>query len=193
MKKIAIFGSIAIAMLACIGFTACNNDVIETPEPEVYTVKLGWAGEILDVSYEPMETRAAGNDLYGIKVYSKPNTEDYRGWTAYAYGLFDDPSNITITLAGGYKYRFVASMVKDGKNRINKNYNGGYSTPFSGTTLDNKFYYDITKELVDLDNGAAYLVEGSSSKHYSIPNIERYYGELNNYIQKKVILMLKLI
>ena len=182
MKKIAIFGTFAIAMLACIGFTSCSKEVNENPEPETYTVNLGWAGEILDVSYEPM-TRATTDDLYGIQVYSLPKSvepEDDDDWDRYAYGLFDDPSDITITLASGYKYRFVATMVKDGKNRLYKDYNEEYHFPFN-TTLDNTFYYDSTKGMNTLDWGKTSLIEYDGYALYR-PNIERFYGELSDYI-----------
>ena len=109
MKKVTLFKSAVLALLACVGIAACNNDATEVPtEPETYTVKLGWAGEILDVSYEPM-TRATTDDLYGIQVYSTPDLELGEGetvtWNRFAYGLFDDPNNITITLSKGYKYK----------------------------------------------------------------------------------------
>ncbi len=181
MKKVTIFKSAILALLACVGIAACdkNSDVVPD-EPETYTVNLGWAGEILDVSYEPM-TRAATDDLYGIQVYSKPKTAgDDNDWNPYAYGLFDDPSNITITLAGGYKYRFVASMVKDGKNRIVKNEREEYIHPFNWTKLDNKFYYDSTHRLY-MDSGDSSLQDGL----YNRPNIERFYGELTDYIPEE--------
>lgn len=179
MKKVTIFKSAILALLACVGIVACNNNSEVVPdEPETYTVQLGWAGEILDVSYEPMATRAATDDLYGIQVYSKPKTAgDETSWSNYAYGLFDDPSNITITLASGYKYKFVASMVRNGKNRIQKNDEEEYIHPFNWTKLDNKFYYDSTNKLL-MDSGNSSLQDGL----YVRPNIERFYGELSDYI-----------
>ena len=107
MKKTAFFKSAIIALLTCVGFVACNSNVEEIPtEPETYTVQLGWAGEILDVSYEPLATRATAtadaDDLYGIQVYSAPNNDSENGgmvsWTPYAYGLFDGTANISINL-----------------------------------------------------------------------------------------------
>ena len=186
MKKVTLFKSAVLALLACVGIAACNNDATEVPtEPETYTVNLGWAGEILDVSYEPL-TRATTDDLYGIQVYSLPKSAEPKyesDWNPYAYGLFDDPSNITITLAGGYKYRFVASMVKDGKNKVCKKDDGGYGIPFyfhpNYLKPDNKFYYDGTNDLFYLDEGYTNLTD---SKYYIHPNIERFYGELSNYI-----------
>lgn len=180
MKKVTIFRSAILALLVCVGIAACdkNSDVVPD-EPETYTVNLGWAGEILDVSYEPM-TRATTDDLYGIQVYSLPKSAEPKSdsdWDPYAYGLFDDPNNITITLAGGYKYRFVASMVKNGKNRL-YNLDGYYSMPFN-TTLDNKFYYDSTHEIYGVYSGSATLLY---DRDYRRPNIERFYGELRDYI-----------
>lgn len=183
MKNVTIFKSAILALLACVGIAACNNDATEVPtEPETYTVNLGWAGEILDVSYEPM-TRAATDDLYGIQVYSLPKSvepnEYNSNWNRYAYGLFDDPSNITITLAGGYKYRFVASMIKDGKNRLHKDYEERYSFPFL-VTLDNKFLYETEEKYIMLIGVGTTTL--SDNETYWRPNLERFHGLLSDYI-----------
>ena len=184
MKKVTIFKSAILALLACVGIVACDKGADVVPdEPETYTVQLGWTGEILDVSYEPMATRAATNDLYGIQVYSKAKSaSSSTKWAPYAYGLFDDPGNITITLQSSHKYKFVATMVKDGKSKVYKNKNNEeYYSPFVAK-LDNKFYYDATVEMSDLGYGGTNLIEGNSNKYYYRPNIERFYGELSDYI-----------
>ena len=112
MKKVTFFKSAILALLACVCFVACENNLGEIhTEPETYTVKLGWAGEILDVSYEPLSTRATTDDLYGIQVYSAP-ANGFEEWTPYALGLFDDPNNISIKLLGDHKYKFVSTMIK---------------------------------------------------------------------------------
>lgn len=183
MKKVTIFRSAILALLVCVGIAACdkNSDVVPD-EPETYTVNLGWAGEILDVSYEPMATRASSNDLYGIQVYSKPKSATATTtWAPYAYGIFDDASNITITLQGNYKYKFVATMLKDVNDRIYMGYNEEYTHPFYGKTLGNKFYYE-TDELSHIDYGWTDLRVGNSVKGYDRPNVERFYGELTDYI-----------
>ena len=186
MKKVTIFKSAILALLACVGIVACDKGADVVPdEPETYTVQLGWAGEILDVSYEPMATRAATDDLYGIQVYSKPKSaSSSTDWAPYAYGLFDDPGNITITLQSSHKYKFVATMLKDGKNKVHKDKNDEeyyYHHPFFAK-LDNKFYYDATEEKSSLSRGGTNLIEGNSNKYYERPNIERFYGELSDYI-----------
>ena len=188
MKKVTIFKSAILALLACVGIAACdkNSDVVPD-EPETYTVNLGWAGEILDVSYEPM-TRAATDDLYGIQVYSLPKSvepnEYNSNWNRYAYGLFDDPNNITITLASGYRYYFRATMVKDGKNRIYHYTNSStgeeeYYAPFN-ISFKKEFTYDPTGNIMYIHLG--YAILGDPSNYYDIPNIERFYGELSDYI-----------
>ena len=195
MKKMTFFKSAFIALLACVGFVACSTEPIETPvepepeietEPETYTVKLGWAGEILDVSYEPLTRGEAADDLYGIQVYSTPaNSEGKTTWTPYAYGLFDGVTDISISLIKGYKYKFVATMVVNGKNVIESNYYGnGYYAPFSIYTFTNvalgtTFNYSSENKMTELVEGQTKLaVDGYT---YSHPNTERFYGELTDY------------
>ena len=170
------------------GATSCEtlNDFItlpetpETPSAEYYTVSLGFGGEI-EVDYEPLRS-AENNDLYGINVYSAPaNVEGTPTWTNYAYGLFDDPSNIKIDLLVGYQYKFVATMIKDGKEKLNY-YNDGYSQPFyvnGHVAISTSFNYGLDI-LSNLGSGYTYL-KNSNSLYYR-PNTERFYGELEGYI-----------
>lgn len=173
------------------GATSCEtlNDFItlpetpETPSAEYYTVSLGFGGEI-EIGYEPMRS-AENNDLYGINVYSAPaNVEGTPSWTNYAYGLFDDPSNIKIDLLVGYKYKFEATMVKDGKEKVlSDGINGAYWTPFqvnnSPTTISTSFNYGLSL-MSFIGDGNTFLKNPNGI--YLRPNTERYYGELEGYI-----------
>lgn len=170
------------------GATSCEtlNDFIslpetpETPSAEYYTVSLGFGGEI-EVGYEPLRS-AENNDLYGINVYSAPaNVEGTPTWTNYAYGLFDDPSNIKIDLLVGYQYKFVATMVKDGKEKV-KSYNGAYTYPFyakGDVAISTSFNYGLSLMSI-IDQGCTTLKNHISSCYR--PNTERFYGELEGYI-----------
>ncbi|MBR4046747.1 MAG: hypothetical protein IKK05_07580 [Alistipes sp.] len=172
------------------GATSCEtlNDFItlpetpETPSAEYYTVSLGFGGEI-EVDYEPLRS-AENNDLYGINVYSAPaNVEGTPTWTNYAYGLFDDPSNIKIDLLVGYQYKFVATMVKDGKEKVLSD-NGAYREPFdvsftSPVVISTSFNYGLDI-LPGLGSGHTYLKNPHGLYHR--PNTERFYGELKGYI-----------
>ena len=173
------------ALCAMLGTLSCDQltDFIDfpqapqTPQAEYYTVSLGFEGDI-EVGYEPLRS-AENNDLYGINVYTAPaNAEGNISWTNYAYGLFDDPTNIKIDLLIGYQYKFVATMVKDGKEKV-LNLNG-YSQPFranGGTPISTNFNYGLSN-MGNLGSGTTDL----ANIYYRHPNTERYYGELEGYI-----------
>lgn len=200
---------IIISFLIFAGFfISCSKDNEPTPKDngvaKEYTISLGFIGEITE-EYTPLynnETSsfvgsskvksrnnvstALGNDLYGIQVY--------KGTSPFAYGLFDDVSNIKINLLSGNKYKFVVTMVKDGKSSVYNsvyNYKGGYYAPFEHyyynhigsyestfTYINNKFIY-TTDEMRKLGSGGTKLAETSEYSNY--PLTDRYYGELSDY------------
>lgn len=183
MKKIFLL------MFAAICFAACGGDENSIPgvtpdepntTPKEFLVSLGFSGEITSIEESPL-SRAATNDLYGIQVYSSPTSSD--NYKPYAYGLFDSKDGMVIKLLEGYKYKFVSSMVVDGKQKI-LSYENSYDDPFTrsgfSTKLENKFNYDSGKEMGKLDDGLTYLAEPSGPFYH--PNTMRYYGEVSNYI-----------
>ena len=181
----------SIAMLSMLSLaTSCENseEPITPAEPEYVTVSLGVDFVDLDVTYEPLSRAQENNDLYGIQVYSAvPTSGDY-DWKPFAFGLFDSTDNLTINLLKGYEYKFIASMVKDGKEKLaledrweNDEYVGKYCYwPFDSFISDN-FTYGLDDHS-SLQFGSSYLpyIDGYS---YSVRhlNSERYYGELEGY------------
>ncbi len=175
----------ALALVVGGALVACSQDesLGIDPEPDFYTVQLGWDGEIIDVMYEPLDTRATTDDLYGIQVYSKPNNNSTAtSWEPYAYGAFDDPTDISIDLASGNKYKFVATMVVDGMERvewyadpsedsdclaINSEEVGEFKEGY-GARLNTGFYHTADS--------------GSDLKFNYHTNIDRYYGELEDFV-----------
>lgn len=165
-------------------FTACsevgtNEQPITPAEPEYVTVSLGLNVE-LDYEYEPLTRAEENNDLYGIQIYSTPvpATENAE-WTKYAYGLFDNTDNLTVKLIRGYEYKFVATMVKDGKNKT-KEYGDTYGSPFThhdqphsgrSTEISMSFIYDKLGMWNLGDKGELNHING-----------ELYYGELEGYM-----------
>lgn len=176
-------------MFAAICFAACGGDENSIPgvtpdepntTPKEFLVSLGFSGEITSIEESPL-SRAATNDLYGIQVYSSPTSSD--NYKPYAYGLFDSKDGMVIKLLEGYKYKFVSSMVVDGKQKISS-YESSYDHPFTrsgfSTKLENKFNYDSGKEMDRLDYGSTNLL-GLFGNFYH-PNIMRYYGEVTDYV-----------
>ena len=194
MKTLKEFGLAIIAFIACISMVACSNDngtLVLEDEQEVYTVHLGWGGE-LDVAYEPLSRATDATDLYGIQVYSVPDKEleGEETWSPYAYGLFDNTDNISVNLLKGYKYKFIATIIKDGLKKMDSEYTGngykGLMNPFYGTggptALEHKFNYSSSWYFNDLGYGNTVLLDGNFYEH---PNTDRYYGEEDNYTPDK--------
>lgn len=170
-------------------FTACSeagtNEQPTPTEPEYVTVSLG-LNVGLDYGYEPLSRAEENNDLYGIQVYSSPiSATENAEWTKYAYGLFDNTDNLTIKLVRGYEYKFVAAMVKDGKNKLESSSNT-YGDPFRHETTSGG--YTMTPLSISFIYGQLGMdfrrhteLKGINSM-VDYPNVVRYYGELEGYI-----------
>lgn len=183
----------SIAMLLMLSLaTSCEKSEQPTPaEPEYVTVSLG-LDVSLDYDYEPLTRAEENNDLYGIQVnYAVPTSGDY-DWKPFAYGVFDSTDNLTINLLKGYEYKFIATMIKDAKEKLpsyekweNDEYVGNsYSEPFSFISSAN-FKYGLEDHEYSLQHGATRLEISPGSLSYVAydhPNVERYYGELEGYI-----------
>lgn len=163
-------------------FLACSKDEINTEAPQeeakTYIVSFKMGGEITSISDSPL--RAATSDLYGIQVYSKAPNESEK---PYAYGLFDDPATISVKLMSGYTYRFICTMVKDGKNKIT-NHGSGYFMPFyisgpGAVQVNQQFIFSSTLNFQSIIYGNSTL--NIDNKNYSRPNIDRYYGVTSNF------------
>lgn len=172
---------------------------IPAGEQKVYTVKLACAGE-LDVTHAPL-TKGENTDLYGIQVYYAPVSGG--SYQHYAYGLFDDVSDISLELLADYKYKFVIDMIVDGKNVIySSNMNTpedevillGYGAPFEFRKTMTISYETklcpITNELIvnsdlkyDYFDALGAEIQLLDGKKYGDPKgVDVYYGEQNDYI-----------
>ena len=141
MKKILLL--VLPLMVMCI--VSCNRVEIDatagtedTPQSVGETVNVSFAfkGDIT-IEESPL-FKAAGEetestDLYGINVYYDKerdgNIDD-----VYGYGLFDNIADMNISLLTGYKYKFVCSLVKDGKNEVAYNNYRFYYSSYSYST-----------------------------------------------------------
>lgn len=173
----------ALILLMGIGlFFSCSKDTPVIDEPvtsKEYIVSLGFSGEITEISESPLRSTES-NDLYGIQVYAAP-TQGSTDYKPYAYGLFDNKASMTVKLLEGYKYKFVCSMVVDGKNRLLFS-GGGYYLPFytnEVTPLNNAFTYSSSKEMTSLSRGSTFLINPRSI--FDRPNLDRYHGQIEGY------------
>ena len=132
MKKVLLMAVILPMLAGCGKEEVENNPAESVDNPKEYTVSLGFSGEITDITESPLNRAEGGNntDLYGIQVYST-STDSY-DYKPYAYGLFNKKESMVIKLVEGYKYKFVATMVVDGKEKVYFLGDNRYLNPFSG-------------------------------------------------------------
>ena len=190
--KLMLASALCLSMASCVK-TIINDSTVPTPEqePEFYEVSLGWAGEI-EIDEEALVKSGEGTSLYGIEVYSAPYSgeegEEQKNttWTRYAYGFYGSSQNITINLLKGFKYKFAATMVEDGQNKIQSStttYQGNtvkhYYWPFD-EPLANEFIYQSTTGFHGIGSGSTDLAEGNWFQRPC--GMNRYYGELVDYI-----------
>ena len=189
MKTFRFIGMALFAVLMCVNFASCSNENEIVPnepqKPKEYTVSLGFTGDI-SISESPLSrTTEKETDLYGFIVLSKPTNEENNAYTnIYAYGLFDDVSNLNIKLLEGYKYKFVSTMVVNGTNVIFWNPSNefkSYGLPFR-MLLKNAFTYseagcpyEYNLRFSDSSTGSTYNIT------HSLPIADRYYGELLDF------------
>lgn len=184
------------AFASVMAISACEqevNPVNPDSAPEVYTVKLNCSGE-LDVTQAPLTRFTPDeNDLYGIQVYYKP-ASGYNNYKEYAYGLFDDLSDVTIDLIAEHQFKFCVDVVNDGKTKVYSDgieiesvNHIGYGYPFQAynnyegtnnlsiTKISNTFTYSEDCYFYDL--GESFQIPGSNHSNWNPIGVETYYGE----------------
>lgn len=197
--RLMLASALCLSMASCVK-TIIKDSTVPTPEqePEFYEVSLGWAGEI-EIDEEALVKSGEGTSLYGIEVYSAPYSgeegEEQKNttWTRYAYGFYGSSQNITINLLKGFKYKFAATMVEDGQNKVasrKTTYQGNsvieYSYPFDEPLLNEFIYQSTSGFSSNLIYGNTALAEDNLYSFYSgfyrPCGVNRYYGELVDYI-----------
>ena len=195
-----IFRLIGMLLIGSSTLFSCSNNEDELPpkeqeqnSQETYTISFNLGGEFISTSETPLSrTEVTPKKIYGINVYYKKDDESY--YRDYAYGLFDNIEDMTISLIGGYKYKFECSMVKNDTDTLYHN-NSKYYAPFhkdyssysgyKGIELSNKFSISTTNSirLTGLREGNTCISTSNDSERY--PKIDRFYGELTDYIPTK--------
>lgn len=210
MKKIKLFYLLTAATL----LSACSSVSVEEPtrpttpgdEGTVYEISLNFGGDFVEVTEDPL-TRAQDTPktYYGINIYCMKADGSEGSYSHYAYGVFDNKDDMTISLLGGYKYKFQCTSVKE--TDLYEMYLGDLthssytylSYPFresvSSSTLNgsdfvykisklNKFTTSQTVYLTDLTKGTSKYKRTDSAYGYTYEYapIDRYYGELEGFI-----------
>lgn len=183
---------ILFAVTLLLGFSSCSkndegNTELTPESSEMVTVSLALGGEVI-TSEQPLSRaeETSSTDLYGVQVYEEGNK--------YAHGLFDNVADMKINLTKDKTYKFVVTLVKNGKNIIDNA--GGYSYPFISyrsyrqanfmsydyriSTVNNYFIYDSYGYKDDVLQSGYTSLDSYSDVYY--PETDRFYGELSGYI-----------
>ena len=151
---------------------------------KVYTVCLNFNGDIRTEESSLSRVETESRDLYGIQIYKDGNN--------FAAGLFDNIDGVFVNLLAGGSYKFVCTLVMDGKDILYHSKNLGpacYSItlPFnygnSSTDL-NSFYY--SDDNMDALNSSYVTLPpppsgGDAPYKARCAEIDRFYGEVDNY------------
>lgn len=172
MKKYILLLISAFAIFGC-----SQDDANNSQEEKIITVSLKLNGDISSNESPITRTETESQDLIGITVYKN----GYK----FARGLFDNLDNVTINLLAGAKYKFKCTLIKDAKNKLYKNSDSYSRTcyPFWGTrngtfnSLNDPFGYGTSFD----DNLANSTVTVGYNDSRVCANIDRFYGELDNY------------
>ena len=189
MKK-TIYTLLAIAMAVC--FASCEKAILEEGigkgkqgKGKMKTISLK-INEEITTSETPLftnRTRGAGNKLYGINVFQKKaNSSSY---TKYAYGLFDDPSKISIVLNENCLYRFECLIVEEGEDGIYLS-EDGYMEPFITTSkkptkVNNSFTKSSSVNFPFPPKGQTTI---TGNKQVWCPKLIKQYGTLLDFEPK---------
>lgn len=202
-----IFRLIGMLLIGSSTLFSCSNNEDELPpkeqeqtNQETYTISFNLGGEFISTSETPLSrTEVTPKKIYGINVYCKKDGDT--NYQNYAYGLFDNIEDMTISLIGGYKYKFECSMVKNDTDTLYHDdnvyyapFHMGYSSGYRGMILENKFNIEVrpteyTPNIKGLKEGMTCTtrndIHPSSSNQGQYAKVDRFYGELTDYIPTK--------
>ena len=192
MKQIVHF--ICLAMMAlCI--TGCQKTGVEIVKHDPVEVKLNLTGDFdVEVSHDEMTRSEASTDAYALNVYYDKDGDGNQN-DLYAYGLFDNVADMTITLLSNHKYKIYCSLIKNAKNTIYygqafNNAYSGYAYPFqtnasNSTLISNAFIIGTSTYFTGLGSGNTHIASVSSpstSNYTKYPKVNRFYGVKSDYV-----------
>lgn len=189
-KKLSVAVAITIvALSSCIK----EKDLSQiTDKPDTYSeVRLSIGGEC-NTTEVPMPVRAGElkKDIYGIAVSQWVRDNGGRMQSKpYAYGIFDDVSDLKLNLLDGYKYRIACTMIKDAKDSLFSD-NNKFARPFTLDRSGNTYGEIKNRFLVadQPDGSQLYLFDVDNSKvktkyqgdNITRPFIMRYHGVIDS-------------
>lgn len=179
-SEIKIFFFLSSMLLAASCGNTVSEDILpgEGPETEgtTTTVQLHLSEEQISTSDTPLTRAVEAGKYYGVNIYKK-NGNSYE---KYAYGLFNDPSKMSLLLVEGDKYKIECLELKNDKDTL-FHQDDLFYYPFmidkKPTKLSNEFTYS-SKVSFPLDTTA---FATSAQRYLWFPRAYSYYASLDNF------------
>ena len=192
MKRVYTLLWLSLLMLCTSG---CQKTDINVVEHEPMTVSLNLTGDFeVDVTQDPLTRAASTDDAYALNIYYDKEGDGSVN-DIYAYGLFDNVADMTITLLSNHKYNIYCSLIKNAKNTIYygqafNNAYSGYAYPFqtnasNSTLIGNAFIIGTSTYFTGLGSGNTHLASTTSpstSNYVKYPKVNRFYGVTKGYV-----------
>ena len=152
--RLAILSTLMLALISC----SKQNE--EERTPGMTTISFSMAGEIAAVDI-PMSKAEDNNDVYAILAYYYPKNSTTK--VPFAYGVFNDISNLSLDVYCDTKYEFQAYCIKQGMEdeKCFYMYENNQGTPIKNADITNSFTYSASQEL----------------RENIVPTRDAYYGE----------------
>lgn len=151
------------------------------------TIRTGAIAHIRgNVSQIEGTTRSEGitrseSKIYAINVYQKKRGA--KSYSKFAYGLFNDPSAISLTLTEGYVYKFECLVATNGEDCIYQS-NGEYLAPFlhgssnTPTRIENKFIKSSKENMQGIVRGDTNI---GANKTTMYPRLTKSFGVVEDF------------
>lgn len=176
--KLFIFQLVVILAMSVTGCSSVEEPLLsgDPADAKTYQVKIGFSGEITNIIESPLTKVGEAKDWYAFQVYSAPEDDPYGSYQAYAYGFFDNKSDMVINLKEGYKYKFDVSMVVDGSEKVEY-----FSLENAGwTSIGNSFFITSQERVRYMYEGYLYLQDPFET--FDRPNVDRFFGSTKGYV-----------
>lgn len=189
MKRVFLLLALCAVTFSCSKGSDPSIEPEPLPSEERVEVTFNLGGEI-EFSIEPLSKATSSDDLYGINIYQSDDKFTIGSSPiSYAYGIFDDLSDITVSLLKGKYYHFEMTYIPNGKNLVHKDATtNNYGSPFYCLTADhngefNKFVYADTHNWYMMCYGGVQKVGVTDYMIQSnlFNDVERYQGVLYNF------------
>lgn len=189
----------AFLFLSILGMVSCQKAIVDNLDNVVvnkqHLVSLQVNEEAINIISESPLFKSAksltrtdeSKKVYAINIYCKDGITT-KNYSKYAYGLFDDPSQIKLLITEGKIYKFECLVVEDNEDKIYSS-NGEYLMPFKHgaladeadcfpTKLENKFVLSSTENLPFIIYGRTNISKDDVAE---APRMIKQYGVLENY------------